>query len=346
MITARGSAAFTAWASAELTSTVLRLVLPVAALVLQVSCDGPRTTSAPPLLVVGRHGSTLGKFHHPRAVAVDASGRFYVVDRSGRVQLFDADGTPLTQWRLPASELGQPVGLFVEKEGTLLVNDSHYHRLLRYSADGSRILAEWGTEGKGPGQFTFGRDVVVDSQGFIYAGDYGGLNDRILKFTTHGEFLLEWGSVGEEPGKFQRPQGMAIERRGDEEFLLVADAANHRVQRFRLDGRFESSFGVLGRGPGELRYPYSVAVGSDGYILVCEWGNNRVQRFDANGRSCGIWGGPGHQPGELATPWDLALGADGRLFIADYGNHRVQVFRWPPELASQQTPVRGWEMAR
>ncbi len=294
-------------------------------------------TASRPLFAVGTRGTQLGKFYHPRAVAIEPrSGRFYVADRSGRIQLFEPDGRPLLEWKLPASELGQPVGMIVEADGSLLVNDSHYHRILRYTPDGSRILAEWGTEGTGPGQFTFGRDIVVDSEGLVYAGDYGGQNDRILKFSSSGEFLLEWGGIGEEPGKFQRPQGMAIETHAGTEYLLVADSSNHRVQRFTLDGRFHSSIGRLGRGPGELRFPYSVAVGKDGAIYVCEWGNNRVQRFDFQGRSRGTWGGPGHAEGELATPWDIAVGPDGRILIADFGNQRVQAFRWSEALASAQ----------
>ena len=299
-------------------------------------CNGEAAIApAKPLFTLGLHGTTLGKFHHPRAIAIDLkSRRFYVVDRSGRIQLFEPDGRPILEWTLPASELGQPVGLIVEGDGNLLVNDSHYHRLLRYAPDGSKILAQWGTEGTGPGQFTFGRDVVVDSQGFIYAGDYGGQNDRILKFSHAGDFLLEWGGLGEEPGKFQRPQGMAIESRGGLEYLLVADSSNHRVQRFTLDGKYHGSIGKLGRGPGELRFPYSVAVGKGGFIYVCEWGNNRVQRFDADGRPQGTWGAPGHAEGELATPWDIAVGEDGTILIADFGNHRVQAFRWPESVVS------------
>jgi DNA-binding beta-propeller fold protein YncE len=280
--------------------------------------------------VVGSQGVSPGKFKSPRALAVDSkTGRFYVVDRSGRIQLLEADGKFLLQWYLPEHEQGQPVGIAIEKDGNVLVNDSHYHRILRYPPDGSKILARWGSEGSGPGQFTFGRDVVVDSEGYIYAGDYGGGNDRILKFTHDGSLILEWGGCGEAPGKFQRPQGMTFEHVEHGEALLVADCANHRVQRFARDGKFLFTFGKAGGGPGELRYPHSVAVGSDGSIYVSEWGNNRVQRFDREGRSLGFWGSGGHAAGELSTPWEVAIGPGDRLYVADCGNHRVQVFQWP-----------------
>jgi DNA-binding beta-propeller fold protein YncE len=309
---------------------------------LTASC-GPAEAPSRPLFVVGSRGTVLGRFSEPRAIAVDpATGRFYVADRSGRIQLFEPDGKAVLEWWLPEHRQGQPVGLAVEKGGTLLVNDSHYHRLLRYAADGSKVLAAWGSEGKGPGQLTFGRDVVVDSAGCIYAGDYGGLNDRILKFSPAGDFILEWGRKGSAPGEFERPQGMAVERTpGGSEAILVADCANHRVQRFTPEGRWLSSLGSLGAGPGELKYPMGVAVGSDGSIYVSEWGNNRVQRFDAAGTSSGFWGRPGRAEGELATPWEIAAGPGDRLYVADCGNHRVQAFAWPRSLASAPAGGRG-----
>jgi DNA-binding beta-propeller fold protein YncE len=282
------------------------------------------------LLVVGSQGVEPGQFFKPRAIAVAPDGRFYVVDRSGRIQRFDREGNLLDFWFLPAYEYGQPVGLALEKEGTLLVNDTHYQRILRYSPDGSRLLASWGSLGSGPGQFTIGRDVTVDAEGNIYAGDYtAGVCDRIQKFSPRGEFLGEWGGSGSGPGELDRPQGMAIERRDGSDFLLVADCNNHRIQRFDLEGRFVSTWGELGREPGKLRYPMSVAVAGSGEIYVAEWGNNRVQKFDARGQSLGTWGRPGRETGELLTPWDIAVGPAGRLYVVDYGNHRVQVFRWP-----------------
>lgn len=299
------------------------------------SPEGP----ALPTLVVGSKGLKAGKFVKPRALAVDReTGRFYVVDRSGRIQHFSQEGKAIGEWFLPEYKLGQPVGITIEDDGNLLVNDSHYNRLLRYSPDGSKILAQWGTEGTGSGQFTFGRDVVVDSEGFIYAGDYGGLNDRIQKFSRDGRYLLEWGGMGEEPGQFRRPQGMVVEHRGGDEMILVADTANHRLQRFSREGHWLTTIGKLGRGAGELRFPYSVAVGRDGAIYVAEWGNNRIQRFGADGASQGFWGRAGHGVGELATPWDVEVGPEDRIYVADYGNHRVQVFQWPQALSLSRPP--------
>lgn len=305
--------------------------------VLSACTEGDVAPKAPVAQIVGGVGETLGRFRRPRAVAVDpASGRFYVVDRTGRVQQFEPDGTPRLEWYMPEYEHGQPVGIVVEEGGTVLINDSHYGRLVRFSADGDKILNQWGSTGLEPGQFTFGRDVTVDSAGNIYAGDYGNSNDRIQKFSRDGSFLQTWGRRGVGPGEFQRPQGMVIERYDGAEWLLVADCANHRIQRFTLEGVFVSMFGSVGFAAGEMRYPSSVVVASDATLLVSEWGNNRVQRFDREGHSLGFWGTAGRDVGELATPWDIAVGPDGRFFVVDYDNHRLQVFRWPLEIADRE----------
>lgn len=306
--------------------------------------EEPRPPVPPGQLMVGTRGRSLGRFYRPRALAVNPeTGVFYVADRTGRIQRFAADGTPLGEWLLPEYEYGQPVGIAVDRDGSVLVNDSHYQRLLRYSPDGSKLISRWGHKGEGPGEFTFGRDVVVDSDGFIYAGDYGGAEDRIQKFTGEGRFLLEWGSCGEGPGQLRRPQGMAIDPSGDRETLLVADCANHRVQRFSLAGQWLSAFGSPGQGPGELKYPYSVAVDPQGTIYVCEWGNHRIQCFDRTGQPLGQWGAPGSSPGELAHPWDVEIDPEGRIYVADCDNHRVQIFQPPEWLALEKTggPLLG-----
>lgn len=324
------------------------------AAVLASGCSGANAGGAAAAaveLVVGGPGLDPGHFRLPRALAIDPEGRVFVADRSGRVQLFSSDGELLHFWRMPETKNGQSVGMAIESARSLLVCDTHYQRVFRYdtraifAADQAELAHErilstapcaqiGGVLGEGPGEFTWARDVEVDSTGALYIGDSGGSQDRIEKFAPNGTFLFEWGRRGTGDGEFDLPAGMDIERRGDEEFLLVADCNNHRVQRFTLDGHFVSAFGKLGTGPGELRYPRSVAVAPDASIWVCEWGNNRVQRFTTEGKPLGTWGAAGRGPGEFLTPWDVAVDAEGRIWVADYGNHRVQVLRGPGSLAS------------
>ena len=304
------------------------------------------------LAVIGGPGRTPGRFYRPRALAVAPSPlsprgargtvRVYVVDMSGRIQVFDAAGDWQATWHLPDVSRGYPTGLAVAPDGRLAVADTHNHAVRIYGAEG-KLLATLGSEGAGPGQFTYVTDVAFDRAGNLFVSERG-REDRIQKFDPQGRFVTAWGGSGSEPGRFHRPQGLAVDREGA---VYVADAANHRVQKFTGGGRLVGIIGKVGRRPGELMYPYGLAVTPGGYLLVCEYGNNRVQAFDAAGRSRGVWGRAGRAPGEFAAPWGVAWGSGcpehapdecgGRIYVADTGNHRVQVLAAPAWMAEEGT---------
>ncbi|OYP29510.1 NHL repeat-containing protein [Rhodopirellula sp. MGV] len=282
-----------------------------------------------PELVWGRRGQSNGRFLTPRAICIDRNDNLYIVDKTGRIQVFDRDGTWLRDWRTPAIENGKPTGMTIQvgtnaEDDRLLVADTHYYRMLAYTLDGQRCpeLEIGGTSGFGPGEFAFLTDVAVDQQGCIYIGEYGDA-DRIQKFAPDGTFLLAWGSTGREPEQFLRPQGLHV----DGDTLWIADSGNHRIQRFDLSGdqpELIDIWGSSGKGPGELFYPYGVFVLENGDAVVCEYGNARVQHFDAQGNSLATWGSPGLGPGQLYDPWSLAVDSKRRMHILDSQNHRVQ----------------------
>ncbi len=300
--------------------------------------------------VLGSMGQSPGQFKAPRSVAYDASRRILcVVDRSGRIQAFregersgpGSDSSSgfsfVTSWLLPEYKIGQPTRIHFDRDGRLLVADTHYSRILTSDVSSGALVDSWGGAGVGDGEFSQVRDVIQDRRGDFYVGDYGGFVDRIHKFDANKNHLATFGSRGERPGEFQRIQGLAIAvSAADRETLLVVDSCNHRVQRLTLEGDFIEAWGSPGTEPGEFNFPYGIAVEDrpGGDVFIVEWGNNRVQRFDANGRYLRSWGRPGRAVGELATPWDIALSGDGRVFVADYNNHRIQIFRLPEPVAN------------
>ncbi|MEP6169545.1 MAG: hypothetical protein ABJ208_12650, partial [Rhodopirellula bahusiensis] len=48
-----------------------------------------------PELVWGRRGLSDGRFLKPRAMAIDPDDQLYIVDTTGRIQVFDVDGQHL-----------------------------------------------------------------------------------------------------------------------------------------------------------------------------------------------------------------------------------------------------------
>src|SRR6516162_5429081 len=122
-----------------------------------------------PEIVWGRQGVQPGEFSRPRAVAIDSNDRLYVVDYTARIQVFDRDGKFLNRsWTTPDFRNGRPSGLSMDRDGNLLVSDSHYHCLRIYSPEGELLRTIGGALGSGPGQFGYISDAVQDSEGNFY----------------------------------------------------------------------------------------------------------------------------------------------------------------------------------
>lgn len=299
----------------------LLLVL-VCGVLLLGGCDQKASHQGRPVLVFGRQGQVLGRFMYPRAV-VFAHDRYYIADKSGRIQIFSLTGEGLSSWKMPKWQAGKPVGLAVAPDGRIFVPDTHYARVLIFDPDGG-LLDEFGSFGDEAGQFRLPTDIAFDDEGNIYVAEYGG-NDRISKFTPEHEYLMSFADANSGEASTVRPQGLVWDPKG---FLWVADAGHHRLCKFGKDGQFLGAFGHLGGGLGEMRFPYGLDRLPDGTLVVAEYGNNRIQRFKPTGESLGTWGKAGRNIGELATPWAVAVGPEDRLAVIDAGNNRVQVIEW------------------
>jgi DNA-binding beta-propeller fold protein YncE len=277
---------------------------------------------AKPQIVYGEYGVHDGAFVKPRAAAYDPkTDRIYIVDFTARIQVFDSDGHFVGPcWTTPDYRNGRPSGLSIDRDGNLLVSDSHYHCLRIYRSDGTEIRKIGGAAGTAPGQLGYVSDAVQDADGYFYVAEFGE-NQRITKLDSQGHFLCCWGSPGKELGQFERARALTI---GPDGNLYVADACNHRIQVFTRTGELVACWGVEGTQPGELAYPYDLAFNSRGELYVVEYGNHRVQKFTKDGRSLGCWGGPGGSPGYLHSPWALVIDKKDRVHVIDSENHRVQ----------------------
>lgn len=292
----------------------------LAALSLLSGCGDDTHRDAPGLVhVFGETGMGPGEFSYPRAAVWGTRG-LYIVDKAARIQCYDPEGRFLFDWRMPAWDAGKPTGLGVGPDGRIYAADTHYARVMVFSADGTHV-GQFGTHGTGPGQFIMPTDVAANPAGEIFVAEYGG-NDRISRFAPDLTFINSFGGPEAGVARLQRPQALLLDADGT---LWVADACNHRVCHFAPTGELLGAFGRSGTGLGELRFPYGLDRLSDGTFVVCEYGNNRIQRFDRDGHALGVWGGAGRKPGQLAYPWAATAGPDDRLYVLDSGNNRVQV---------------------
>jgi DNA-binding beta-propeller fold protein YncE len=274
-----------------------------------------------PEAIWGQWGVMPGDIVRPRAATVDHNGDIYLVDFTARIQRYHVDGTYAgVTWQTPDYRNGRPSGLGTDRDGNILVCDSHYHCVRTYTPEGQLLRTLGGEAGTGVRPFGYVSDCIQDADGFYYLAEFG-QNDRITKLDAEGRFVCTWGTSGIEPGQFQRLRSLAI---GPDDLIYAADACNHRIQVFTKAGEFVRTFGGPGSGLGEFSYPFDLCFNAKGDLYVVERGNRRVQKLTKEGRALGTWGSPGSGPGQFADPWALVVDKNGKVQVVDTENHRVQ----------------------
>ena len=134
-----------------------------------------------------------------------------------------------------------PHGSTLDADGNLWLTDARGvdgkgHTVQKFTPEG-RVLMTLGTPGvAGATETTFDgpADVAIAPNGDIFVADGHG-NDRIMKFSPTGEFLMQWGEEGSLLGQFNEPHTLAFDSRGR---LFVGDRINQRIQVFDQNGRF------------------------------------------------------------------------------------------------------------
>ena len=218
-----------------------------------------------------------------------------------------------------------PVDLSVRSDGRVFViNRSPMHRR------GIRVgicdvahgwYGEFGSDGKGDGQFTSPTAITHGPDDRVYVADEE-LN-RITVYTPDGEYESKWGEVGSAPGQIHGPSALKFTAEGD---LLVVDHQNNRIQRMSPNGKYISSWGKPGFGEGEFNLPWGLDLDASGNVYVADWRNDRVQRFSPDGEFIDMFGVHGNGDNQFNRPSDVAVDDDGFIYVADWVNQRVQVF--------------------
>jgi flagellar hook capping protein FlgD/NHL repeat-containing protein len=222
------------------------------------------------------------------------------------------------------------------------------------------MVAQWGGQGSGPGQFLLAYDIAVDADDDVYVLDAG--TQRVEKFHPNGTYLLQWalGPVGS-LGGINYSTGVAVNSQHE---VFVVDYPMHRVRVYNSAGGFLRLFGSLGSGNGQFNRPYRVAVDGADNVYVTDTFNGRVQKFSRMGTYLAQWpdaglkgiavdrqghvytcgdavrmygsggtvmrswpAGGGCHDGQLGShPIALAVNSCNSLFVADRGNSRIQQY--------------------
>ena len=123
----------------------------------------------------GKAGKGPGQFDTPHAIVVDRQQRVIVGDRENdRLQVFNANGELLAIWPGFA-----PFGVARDRQDNLFIADGRANQILQLDEAG-KVVASWGSEGAGVGQFQLPHMLATDRSGNLYVGEIKG--QRFQKF--------------------------------------------------------------------------------------------------------------------------------------------------------------------
>lgn len=197
-------------------------------------------------------------------VSIDLDGNLYAFHRSDPPILkFNPQGELIGSWG--ADLIARPHGFRVAPDGSLWATDydrAKGHHVVKYSTDG-RVLLRLGARGfsgTGPNTFNGPTDVAVAENGDVFVAD-GHWNNRIVKFSSTGKYLMEWGKKGSGRGEFDLPHTIVIDKRGR---VLVGDRSNHRIQIFDQEGNYLDEWSQFG-------WPSGIFIDRNDIIYVADY---------------------------------------------------------------------------
>ncbi len=226
-------------------------------------------------------------------------------------------------------QLVAPKGLAVANDGSLFVADTNNHRIEKFDANGTFVMAI-GAQGTAQGQFQEPWDVAVGQDGSIYVADTW--NHRIQKFDASGKFAAAWGQfidVGgqaapDKPFAFYGPRSLAVDADGN---VWLVDTGNKRVVKFDANGKPLGAFGGAGTGAGQFAEPVGIAISAkSGELFIVDTWNHRVQRFDKNFTPLAQFSVNGWDSNSVLNKPYIALDASDNVYVTDPDNHRVFKF--------------------
>lgn len=223
-------------------------------------------------------------FAMPHGLSVDPQGNLWATDVAlhqiiklapdGRVLMtLGTRGEPGAD----SQHFNRPTQVGFAKEGTVLIADGYRNtRVARFSADG-RFLGQWGTPGRGPGEFNTPHGIAIDPAGKVYVADRQ--NDRVQVFSPEGKLLAIWASP-----QIGRPYGIAVI--GPDRFA-IADCGEQpqsgpdRSALVIVNGKGEviERIGRYGNQDGQFRMAHHLATDASGAIYVVDITGQRVQKF-------------------------------------------------------------------
>jgi DNA-binding beta-propeller fold protein YncE/4-amino-4-deoxy-L-arabinose transferase-like glycosyltransferase len=185
------------------------------------------------LNVFDAHGAYAGLASAPADVAmrsrglhIDGVGRVWLANTpGGRVVALDGDGAIVQEIAVWPGRGSQPVDIVTGRDGAVFATDAGLHKLVRFDADGRRLLA-WDIP---PANTLDGAHLAVDLAGNLYLTQPE--EGQVALLDPQGERVGAW-LVRTPDGGAAKPVGIAVDAAGR---IWVADSLGGAVMVIERD---------------------------------------------------------------------------------------------------------------
>ncbi len=258
---------------------------------------------------IGTDGSISG-------LAVDSQGNLYAGDTDyDEVDVFDAQGNPVTQWGPPANGVNHfdtPNQLAIDGNNHLYMTDDYRDMVFVFDTAGNPITQWGGVYGTGTGQFEDPTGIAVNAAGTtVYVVDSE--VNRVQAFTGQGSPITQWGTEGDDgQGSFDFPTGVALDNQGQ---VYVTSEVPDWIEVFNGTGKFLNQWNTSTWAP----YPDLLSVDNTVGKIYLYSALGELGISDLSGNEAGVMGGIGYTSG-IAAP------QDGTFYLALNGQGNIQHF--------------------
>jgi len=292
---------------------------------------------------------TSAQFNTPKAIAVDASGNFYVADAfnnavrkvtsGGIVTTLAGNGTlGYVDGTGAAAQFYSPQGLAVDASGNVFVADYGNNIIRKITPAGvTTSLAGSGNAGYADGTgnlavFKSPRGITIDGSGNLYVADLG--NNIIRKVSSAGVVTSIVGYIGggyidstSYYAYFKTPSGIAVDATGAN--LYVTDQGNHAIRKVVLSTTGVTTLAGTPAQSTVLNSPNGIVIDASGNIYfvdttgrIMELTANKVLYTLAGNGTAGYADGTG-AAALFNSPQGLVF-YQGNLYVIDSGNNMIR----------------------
>jgi len=243
--------------------------------------------------------------------------------------------------QLPAERFNLPQGIAWLSNETMIISDTHNHRLKILTTEG-KVPIIIGREGWKDGYFNSPLGINTDCEGNIYVVEprskyieglpYGPIQklrsqgNRLQIFNKEAKPIKKLGHMhrmsGEMPRQFKDLVYVTVNSTSD---VYLTDRGNNRILIYDENLNFRTEIKHMKNY--SFNRPEGTDIAKNGMLAVADSGNHNIVIFDENLKIFQIIGGYGTKPGKFINPNDVKFGPNGDLYVLDTGNSRIQIFK-------------------